>query len=179
MKKYELNPKEKLLLRVDSNPFYAREKRARVWLYCGIAAVGVGWFFNYVQKSIAAFSVLVWLCWLAIVICFLYYAYVWLTKGKDKGKIQYYFTNVRVVEADENNAITREITAGRIKKVDRETITLNTADFLINKKEDTSRKGQLKKFRTQQEVYSSETFIIKGVSKAAKIEEILGKYLQV
>lgn len=178
MKKFKLNPQEELLASAIYNPVYQERRKARFDLYFIALMIIAGGFFYYVmQTSIPAFLILVLMCALAGVIALIHYIYVIVQAGKHKGEEKYYVTTSRVVVADQDDVVLKEVLSGKIKKCEIERISGNCGTIYINKREDTRRKAQIKKFRTQQIVYTSDTIILKSIQDSNevynKIKEIM------
>ena len=175
MKKFELNPKEELLLETNSNPVYEKARKARIDLYFIVFLVILGGFFFYVMQTIEAFSVLVIAAGLGIVICAGHYIVVLITAKKDEPEEKYYITNARVAVVDKEGVIKKEVLAGKIKKVIREPISGSKGTVFINKKIDSSRKATIKSNKTNQPVYSVDTIILRSIKDSDKALEHIEK----
>ena len=173
MKKFEVNPKEELLKEAKHYGGLESLYQHRGDVYIILAMVVIGGFFYYVSNDIKAFITLVWLTVIVVVICIIHYVGSYIIAKKEDGKEKYYITSVRVIIADEKDVIKKELVNNRIKKVELEKRFLGGSTIYINKKEDTSRKGKVKQFKSKKAVYTSDTFILDFIKNGAEIQRIL------
>lgn len=173
MKKFEVNPKEKLLKEASYSAGLESFYQHRGDLYIALAMVVIGGFFYYVSFDIDAFMALFVLTMIVLVICLIHFIGSYVIAKKEDGKEKYYITNVRVVITDQDDVVKKELVSTKIKKIELEKKIFGGSTIYINKKEDTSRKGKVKQFKSKKPVYTSDTFILNYVRNGSEIVKIL------
>jgi len=173
MKKFEVNPKEELLKEEQYHGGLESLYKNRGDVYVALAMIVIGGFFYYISSDVKAFLALVGLTAIVFVGCLLHFIVTYISAKKEDGKEKYYITNVRVVIADENGAIKKELVNSKIKKIELEKRGFGGSTVFINKKEDQSRKGKAKQFRSKKPVYTSDTFILDHIKGGSEVLRLL------
>ena len=173
MKKFEVNPKEELLKEEQYHGGLESIYRNRGDIYIAVAMIVIGGFFYHISADVKAFLALVGLTAIVVIACLVHFIVSYLGAKKEDGKEKYYITNVRVVIADENDAIKKELVNSKIKKVELDKRVMGGSTIFINKKEDQSRKGKAKQFRSKKTVYTSDTFILDHIKGGSEVLHLL------
>ena len=175
MKKFEVNPKEELLTESSYHGGLESLYTHRGDIYIALSMIVIGSFFYYISFDIEAFFALVWLAVLVVVVCLVHFFGSYIVAKKEDGKEKYYITNVRLVVTDANDVIKKELMNSKIKKVELEKKFLGSSIVYINKKEDASRRGKAKQFKSKKPVYTSDTFVLHFVKNGSSIVNTLEK----
>ena len=173
MKKYELNPKEEIRLETKPNTVDQARKTYRIYLIGDIVLLVLCAFFKYVMKSIPNFYPLLVLIGLITIAGIVYYVYNMAKAFSGKSEEKYYVTNVRVVVADNEENVLKEIYLSNINKIVEEKVTGKSSDLILNPKEETN-PAKLRKHTGSKTLYTSDTIILKAVD-AASVRKAIGK----
>lgn len=173
MKKYTLNPKETVLLETKPNTFDQARAKNRFLIFGTAILALLCWFFYYVMQSIPSFYPLLVLIGLIAMAGAAYYIFALAKGASGKADEKYVITSVRVVVADNDGNIKKEITRNNIEKVVVEKVLGGTADVVINPKEETN-PVKLRKHKSNKTLYTSDTMILKAV-EGSKVQKLLEK----
>ena len=173
MKRYELNPKEELRLETKPNTLDIARKNNRIYLIGVLILLVLCGFFRYVMNSIPNFYPLLVLIGLITAAGAIYYIYNIVKGAQGKSDEKYYITNVRVIVADNDENVLKEVYLSNINKVLEEKVTGKSSDVIINPKEETN-PAKLRKYYGNKTLYTSDTMILQAVDAAA-VRKAIGK----
>ena len=172
MRRYELNPKEKVKFETKPNMMAIARKNNRPVLIGTLFLIVLALFFWYVMQSIKSFSPLLVLIGLIAMAALVYYV-VSLLKSSNEPDEKYIITNVRTLILDNDNNIKKEINNNSITKIVEEKVTGVYHDVVLNPKEETN-PTKLRKNVTNKTLYTADTVILKAV-EASKVKEAINK----
>ena len=167
---YQLNPDEKLELKVESTPKIKVQKESGYLLVLGIILVLVALFYNFASKQDYILNFITIASAIGSVIAFVAY-FVMVNNANKTPKEIYYITNTRVIAADTEGNLIQDVLRKNIKRIEGVNVARNKGDIVINPRlldPQAKYKQELKGNRQQK--YTKDTFILKNV---AHIREIL------
>lgn len=180
MAKFQLNQKETLAIHCVSEPVLESNKKTRIYVIISVLLAVLGGFFIYaaVSNSEPIYYVLAAVSLLSAIGFLIYYLAIRQQNAKLKGQYHYYITNIRLVIADGNEMVLKELLLSKIKRIDIEKNGRNSGTVYINRKIDDSAKARLKQRQTNMPVYTNDTFVLSNIRHLNQAVDFLQQNLK-